>query len=74
MSIKKLEMYTVICDSCKKSADEDSQFSCWNDKSYAEDVASDADFRKNGNNHYCANCAYYDDDDNLVIGKPSKLY
>lgn len=67
MSIKKIEMYTVICDNCNKSADENTDYSCWNDSGYAEEVAQEANFIKENNKHYCNNCYEYDEDDNLII-------
>ena len=67
MSIEKMEMFTVICDNCKKSADEDTMYSCWNDEGAAKDVAMEADYIAEGDNHYCPKCYSYDDDDNLIL-------
>lgn len=60
-------MFTVICDNCKKSADEDTDYSCWNEEGYAIDVATEAGYITDGDGHYCPKCHKYDDDDNLVI-------
>ena len=67
MSIEKMEMFTVVCDNCKKSADEDTMYSCWNDEGAAKDVAMEADYITEGDNHYCPKCYSYDDDDNLIL-------
>ena len=67
MSIEKMEMYTVICDNCKKSADEDTDYLCWNDENAAENVATEADYIKEGDKHYCSKCYNYDDNNNLLI-------
>lgn len=65
--IRAVEVYSVFCDSCGKCADEDSNYSGWDCEAYAQDVAHDADFRQVGDKHYCENCYYYDDEDNLII-------
>ena len=44
MSIEKVEMFTVICDNCKESADEGTDYSCWNDENGAKEVATEAVF------------------------------
>ena len=67
MAIEKMEMFTVICDNCKRSADKDSEYSCWGDESCAEDVAMDCDYIKEGDSHYCPECYSYDDNDNLIL-------
>lgn len=65
--IQEVKMYTVICDNCKKSADDDTSYSGWNDKDYAQDVATEADWIKENDNDYCPDCYSYDDEDNLII-------
>lgn len=67
MSVLEMKMFTVICDNCKKSADEGSGYAAWNDESYAKEVADEAGYAKNGDLHYCPDCHYYDDDDNLMV-------
>ena len=64
---KEVKMFTIVCDNCGVDAGDDAQYSCWNDKDYAEDVALDADWIKDNENHYCPNCHTHDDEDNLVI-------
>jgi len=72
MGIQKIEMYTCICDSCGKSADEDSDYSCWGDSSIARDIAANADWLIEYGMDYCPSCYSYDDEDNLVIKKATE--
>ena len=72
MSIEKMEMFTVICDNCKTSADEDTMYSCWNDESAAKDVAMEADYIYEDDNHYCPECYSYNNEDELVINLERK--
>jgi hypothetical protein len=66
--IKTVKMYTVVCDNCKQDAFEGHEISCWNNKDFAEDIAIDAEgYIKDGDSHYCMTCAYYDDEDKLII-------
>jgi len=67
MSIQKIEMYTCICDCCGKSADEDTDYSCWSDTSVAKDTAMNAGWAHEGDKDYCTKCHSYDDEDNLII-------
>lgn len=65
--IQKVEMYTVICDNCKKDIGSEQEFSCWNDDSYAVDNALDSDWVKVEDKHYCESCYSYDDSDNFIL-------
>lgn len=67
MSLIKVEMFTVVCDICKKSADEGTDYSCWNDENAAKEAAMNAEYLNEGDEHYCPNCYEYDDEDNLVL-------
>lgn len=67
MSVEKVEMFTVICDNCKEDLGADSDYSCYNDSNYAEEVAMESDWLKEDGNHYCPKCYEYDDEDNLII-------
>jgi hypothetical protein len=69
MSIEKVQMFTVVCDNCKKSADENTMYSCWNDINTAQDIAMEAYYIKEGDNHYCPDCYSYDDNDILILKK-----
>lgn len=72
MSVVEVKMFTVICDNCKKSADEGTDYSCWSDENYAKETADEAGYVKSDDLHYCPNCFEYDDDDNLIIKNETK--
>lgn len=72
--IKQVEMFTVICDNCGKDCNKDTEYSCWNSRLSAEDVAIDSDWIKEKNNHYCSDCYWYDDNDNLILKDMSHLH
>lgn len=65
--IQKITMYTCVCDNCKKSADEGSEWSCWGDESTASEMAMEANFIEHEGKDYCSDCWYYDDNDNILI-------
>lgn len=65
--IKEVKMYTVVCDNCGRDVNENADYSCYNDKVFAQDVAMESDWLKEGDKHYCPNCYTYDDEDNLVV-------
>ena len=65
--IKELTMFTVICDGCGKDVNKDADYSCWDDKLYAQDIAMEADWVTVCGKHYCTDCYYYDEDDKLII-------
>ena len=67
--IKAIEMYTVICDGCGKDSNEDAHFAAWGCEIYASDVAMEADYISEGDEHYCPDCYEYDDEDNLILHK-----
>ena len=65
--LKEVKMYTVVCDNCGKDVNKDAEYSAWNDKNYAVEVAMESDWIKENDKHYCPDCFTYDDDDNLLI-------
>lgn len=67
--LKEVKMFTIICDSCGKDVNSDSEFSCWNDEGYLEDIRTNSDWEKVDEKHYCTNCYEYDENDNLIIKK-----
>jgi hypothetical protein len=73
MSILKIKMFTVICDNCQESADKDTDYSCWNDKITAKDVAMESGFINENNKHYCSKCHSYNDKDELIINIERKV-
>jgi len=70
--IKKVEMYTVACDHCKKDIGSEQDYSCWNDDTYAEQNAMESDWIKDGIDHYCTDCYSYDDNDVFVLDESRK--
>lgn len=69
--IQEVKMFTVVCDNCGVDVNKDAEYSCWNDRSYAEENAMECNWIKQDDKHYCDDCYSYDDDDNLII-KPLK--
>lgn len=65
--IKKIEMYTVICDNCGKDSAEGEEYSCWNDADFAIDNAIEKDWIEKDDKHYCNDCFTWNDDDELVL-------
>jgi len=72
MAIKKVKMYTVVCDHCKYDIGIDQEYSCWNDANFAEDNAINSDWIEHEENHYCNDCYDYDDDDNILLKESRK--
>lgn len=66
MAVKKVEMFTVLCDNCKLDIGENSDYSCWNDENNAKENASNSDWLIH-DKHYCPDCYDYDDNDELII-------
>jgi hypothetical protein len=67
--IKELKMFTIICDNCSKDVNEDTQFSCWNEICYLNDLADNNGWIKDGEKDYCNKCFEYDNKDKLIILK-----
>lgn len=65
--VKEIICYTVICDRCGKDSAAEDEYCGYNDESYSLDCAADSGFVEQGSKHYCPDCYFYDDDDNLVI-------
>ena len=65
--LKEVKMYTVVCDNCGKDVNKNAEYSAWNDKIFAEEVAMEADWIKENDKHYCPKCYEYDDEDELSI-------
>ena len=65
--LKEVKMFTMVCDGCGKDVNEDTQYSCWNDVGYLNDLADDEGWIKDGDKDYCIKCFEYDDNDDLII-------
>jgi len=70
--IKEVKMFTMVCDSCGKDVNEDTEYSAWNEVSALNDLADEIGWIKEGDKDYCDKCYEYDDNDELII-KPKKL-
>ncbi len=67
MAVEKVEMFTVVCDNCGEDIGASSEYSCWNDSSYAEENAMESDWIKHDGKHYCPECYSYNDNDELIL-------
>lgn len=67
MAIEKVEMYTVVCDHCKKDMGSTDDYSCWNDDTYAEERAMESEWIKENGKHYCPECVTYGENDELQL-------
>ncbi len=65
--IKEVTMFTVLCDNCGVDSNRDCEYSCWGDKSQAEEHAMNSDWHLDDKKHYCCNCFSYDENDNLIL-------
>jgi len=72
MSVKKVEMFTVLCDNCGEDVCQGQEYSCWNDEGYAKEIAMESGYISEDDKHYCEDCYEYDDEDNLVIKTVAK--
>jgi len=67
--IKELKTYTVLCNNCKQSADEGSEYSGWGDESQAYEVAENADYIVHEGLDICPDCYSYGEDDEIIINE-----
>lgn len=66
-----IPMFGVICDSCGKAwIDEDLCICAHVDESSMSTVINeDSDWQTDGDKHYCRDCWYWDENDELKFGK-----
>lgn len=64
-------MFTIKCDNCGKLFEDSHQgFCAWTTESGAWENASDSGWiRDKEGVHYCPDCYFFDDDDNLVLNQ-----
>lgn len=65
--IKKVEMYSAVCDNCGALCGENDGIVAWNDKNYTKEVADDSNWIFDLDKCYCPECYSYDDNDNLLL-------
>lgn len=56
MTLKSAPYYWVVCDKCGKSAQENGEFSAWNDHGMAVDYALDEGYRLGDKGDFCPDC------------------
>lgn len=64
----KVETYKIVCDCCGETFHDGNGFTCYTSDPNGDDIRSEAleaDWREFGDKHYCPDCMYWDDDDNL---------
>lgn len=66
--IKKVEMFTMVCDNCGNVL-ECNGIVAWTDDCSAKEMAMENGFIKHGIKDICEKCWQYDDNDNIVIKK-----
>lgn len=55
--IKSKPYFWVVCDGCSANAQENSDYTAWDDHGQAEDTAIQAGFVEQDGKHYCPTCA-----------------
>jgi len=65
--IKEVTMFTLVCDNCGKDVNEDTDFSCWNDKGVLKELADDQCWVEVEDKHYCHDCYIYDENDEILV-------
>ena len=59
--IQPITVFTVICDRCQKDHNKGNEVCGYNNSSFAEDCATDDDWKEIEGKHYCPECYFYDD-------------
>lgn len=59
----KREFHNIECDCCGQLLDEETW---WADDEVAPIILQECGWKKLGDGHYCGECWYRDDDDNIV--------
>jgi hypothetical protein len=65
--IKKVTMYTVVCDNCGKDAFKGDECIAWNDEDVAHELAGEKDWEQDDKKDYCPDCYFYNSDGELTI-------
>lgn len=64
--------YAIECDNCKEIAQGYEDVDFWtSDESGTEENATESEWHKEDDKHYCPDCHSFDDEDNLVINRNS---
>lgn len=65
--LKEVKMYIIVCDSCGFDVNYNTDYCCWNDENYVDEIRREAGWEKVDDKHYCTDCFEYDDKDELII-------
>jgi hypothetical protein len=65
--IKEFKCYSAVCDNCKTDIHKDHDVSGYDDLGYIHEVMNDGNWKEINDKHYCDDCWYYDDEDNILI-------
>lgn len=65
--IKPIEMYKIICDGCVADAFADDDYSCWNEKSIAREMAEEGGWQEIDDKDYCPNCYEFDEESDEYV-------
>lgn len=66
----KVESMKIVCDCCGETFHDGNDFVCFfndPDGSLIESEATDSDWRKYGDKHFCPDCWSWDDNSNVII-------
>lgn len=67
--IKKIEVFTIICDSCCHDVMNGLEHCGYNDIDFVELTASESGFEKIGDSHFCPDCFQYNEDFKFILTK-----
>ncbi len=65
--IKEFICYSAICDNCEIDIHNEHDVGGYGDLGYVKEVINEANWYTDGDKHYCDDCWYYDDEDNILI-------
>jgi rubredoxin len=65
--ITPIEMYCADCNICKKQFETGEGYMSLTEKSHLYESLTDSDWYVDGDNAYCPDCHYINDDDHLVL-------
>ncbi len=67
--IYEVTMYAAKCDGCGKEVILAGEYSAFHNKENVRDDLVESEYYMDdaNNKHYCPNCWYYDDDDNVIF-------
>ena len=70
--IKKVTMFTVLCDRCGKDACEGTDWSCWDSPEAVRECSSEG-WENIDEKDYCPACLTWNEDESELIPKPEPV-